>query len=232
MKKGELTKTDDVPNPGYRHAGEPGLGNEGNDTGQPDATLDKLLVHIALPGAKDDKGKGVNEGEHKHGPANPVVPDVELLMRNARERRNHVCLCAQQQHKGQTGEGHPAGAGSNGGRVAIVGVGRPVVRSRAERHGGEEDDADAEEHVGAERLRVVAADAKRLVGEEAHGGDGAAPDAGAGEASGRILGGEAGNGEDGDCGEEEVDCREREDVVGLVPVGCGEYVCFLMCWWC
>lgn len=162
----------------------------------------------------------MNEGEHKHGPANPVVPNVELLMGDAGEGGNHVCLCAQQQYKRQTGEGHPASAGGNGRRVAIVSVGRPVVWSRAESHGGKEDDADGEKHVGAEGLRVVVADAKRLVGEEAHGGDGATPEAGAGEAWGSIFGGEASNGEEGDCGEEEVDCWEGEDVVCFVPVGC------------
>jgi hypothetical protein len=31
---------------------------------------------------EDDKGKGVHEGQHVHGPADPGVPDVELLRRD------------------------------------------------------------------------------------------------------------------------------------------------------
>lgn len=182
----------------------------------------QVVGHIATI---DDKGKGVDEGQDKHGPAHPAMPDVELLGRDARDGGDDVRFGAQQEDKGHAGERHPARTGGQRRGAAVLCVGRPVVGPGSQGHGRKEDDAGAEKKVGAEGLGDAAAvgpaDAPRLVGAEPEAGDGAAPRGRlAGEACGRVGAEKVTEGEDGNDGEEKVYGGKGKDMISLVPGRC------------
>lgn len=44
---------------------------------------------------EDNEGEGVNQREDEHGPSDPVVPDVELLMGDASQSCDGICLCTE-----------------------------------------------------------------------------------------------------------------------------------------
>lgn len=104
---------------------------------------------------EDNEGECVDQGEDEHGPSNPVVPDVELLVGDASQSCDGICLCTEDainklapstilgkrfediHEKGHACQCHPARPSRNGRRVAVAevfGVG-PVVRTRAQSHG-------------------------------------------------------------------------------------------------
>ena len=52
---------------------------------------------IVLVLVEDDEWEGVDEREDKHSPADPSVPDIELLVRNTSQGRNKICLGTKNQ---------------------------------------------------------------------------------------------------------------------------------------
>lgn len=69
-----------IPNPRDRHECEPRLGNEGYHTRHPNTTSLPCHDKVALLDVDNDEWESVNQGQDKHGPSNPVMPDVELLV--------------------------------------------------------------------------------------------------------------------------------------------------------
>lgn len=71
------------------------MGNDGYDSGYPDTAVIPLLPDIAFPVVVHDEGERVNQSQHEHGPGNPVVPDVQLLVGDAGQRGDGVCFGAE-----------------------------------------------------------------------------------------------------------------------------------------
>jgi hypothetical protein len=125
------------------------LSNDGNDTGHPNTSIVPLLDNTTLPDVEHDEGKGVNQRKDEHGPGNPVVPHVQLLVRNASQGSDWVRLGSENNQEWHAGKCHEASAGGDGRRAAIVGI-RPIIRLRSEGHGEEEDHAYTSEEVSTQ----------------------------------------------------------------------------------
>jgi hypothetical protein len=81
-----------VPDPRDRHEGQPSLRNDGNDSSHPDTATVPLGREITLANMDHDKREGVNQSKNEHSPSNPVMPDVQLLVRNASQGGDRVRL--------------------------------------------------------------------------------------------------------------------------------------------
>lgn len=84
-----------VPNSRQRHDGQIGLGKHGNNPRPIHNTGLPLLDHVAFPDVIYDKREGVDQSQDEHGVTGPVMEDLEFLMRNPSQRRDHVCFRAQ-----------------------------------------------------------------------------------------------------------------------------------------
>lgn len=77
-----------LPNPRNRHESQPRLSEQSNDTSEPNTTVPPGLLQVMLVLVEDDKGKCMDQGKDEHGPANPVMPHIELLVRYAGKSRD------------------------------------------------------------------------------------------------------------------------------------------------
>lgn len=142
-----IAKEGILPNPRDGHESQPSLGDESNDSGHPDTTVIPLRADITLPYMEHDERESVNQSKHEHGPGHPVMPDVQLLMRDTSQGSDRVRLRSKDNQERHAGKGHEAGTGGDGWRVAIadlLGI-RPVIRLRSESHGEEVNQACASE---------------------------------------------------------------------------------------
>lgn len=97
-----------------------------------------------------DEREGVNQGQHKHRIASPVVKHLKFLMRNTGHARDHVSFRAQcpkegqqptcmlriqhPQYKWKQRKSHPARSSRNRRTTSIRSICWPVIRLRAECH--------------------------------------------------------------------------------------------------
>lgn len=68
-------------------------------------------MDIALAGSIDDIRRHVHQRHSPHGSSKPGVPEVELLVGDARQDGNDASLGTQSEDKGQASEDQPADAG-------------------------------------------------------------------------------------------------------------------------
>lgn len=73
--------------------------NESNNASEPQASIVPSFDEIVLVLMEDDEWEGVDEREDKHGPADPSVPDIKLLVRNTSQSRDKIGLGTKNQNK-------------------------------------------------------------------------------------------------------------------------------------
>lgn len=137
-----------APVPQRREGGEGQvcLCDNGHDASPVKTRRIPFLHHVALPDVEDDEGECVDQCEDEHGVADPAMEDLESFVADARHGSDHVGFGRGCEDEWQTGQGHPSRPGREWWRVAegnrrVFAV-RPVVRSRTQAHGKEEDCAD------------------------------------------------------------------------------------------
>ena len=104
---------------------------------------------------RNQKGNGVHDTEHEAHVCHPSMNDVELLMPDAGQQRDHVRFAGQCYDDRRARDGHQSG--TNGERRRAVAAALAVVRLHGEREHRQEDGRgkEQEHHAGGRQAEAV-----------------------------------------------------------------------------